>query len=154
PRPGNISGLESPLVGQPAFAFSLDMLDGKKFRLADRKGKIVVLDFWATWCGPCMQGMPMTEEIVRGFADQQVELVAVNLEEQPATIKSVLERHKLNVPVALDRDGSVAAKYSVTAIPQTVLIDREGKIVRLFVGGGKNAADALREAIKEVIENK
>lgn len=154
PRPGNITGLESPLVGQPAFAFNLDMLDGTKFHLADRKGKIVVLDFWATWCGPCMQAMPMTEEIVLGFADQQVELVAVNLEEQAATIKSVLERHKLKVPVVLDRDGSVAARYSVTAIPQTVLIDREGKIVRLFVGGGKNAADALREAIKEVIENK
>jgi thiol-disulfide isomerase/thioredoxin len=154
PRPANVTGLESPLVGKPAFAFNLDMLDGSKYHLADHKGKIVVLDFWATWCGPCMQAMPVTEELVRNFADRQVELVAVNLEEQPNTIKSVLERHKLKIPVALDRDGVVAARYAVNAIPQTVLIDREGNVARLFIGGGKNAADALREAIKELVENK
>ena len=61
-----------------------------------------------------------------------------------------MERHKLKVPVALDRDGVVAAKYAVTAIPQTVVIDREGKIARLFVGGGPKMADALRKAIQEL----
>jgi thiol-disulfide isomerase/thioredoxin len=151
---GGVSGIESPLVGQPAIAFKLEMLDGAKFNLADRKGRIVVLDFWATWCGPCMQSMPMVDEVVREFADRGVDLVAVNMEEQAPLIKSTLERHKLKVQVALDRDGAVAAKYSVTAIPQTVVIDREGKVVRLFVGGGKQTADALRAAIKELIEGK
>jgi peroxiredoxin len=143
-------GTESPLVGQPAPGFHLEKLDGSRFDLADRKGQVVVLDFWATWCGPCMQSMPLVEEVIGGFADRKVELLAVNMEEQPDQVKSVLERHKFKVPVAIDRDGAVAAKYSVTAIPQTVVIDREGKVVRLFVGGGKATAEALRKALEEL----
>jgi thiol-disulfide isomerase/thioredoxin len=144
------SGTESPLVGQPAPAFQLAMLDGSKFKLANRKGKVVVLDFWATWCGPCMQSMPLVEEVVRDFANNDVELLAVNMEEQPDQVKAVLERHKFNVRVAIDRDGAVAGKYAVTAIPQTVIIDRDGKVARLFVGGGKATADALRKALQEL----
>jgi thioredoxin-like negative regulator of GroEL len=108
----------------------------------------VVLEFWATWCGPCLQSMPLVEGVVREFADRDVELVAVNLEEQPGVVKSLLDRHKLKVPVALDRDGVVAAKYAVTAIPQTVVIDRDGKVVRLFVGGGKATADSLHKVLQ------
>ena len=96
----------------------------------------MVLDFWATWCGPCMQSLPLVEEVVKEFTGQDVRLFAVNMEEQPDQIKAVLERHKMKFPVVLDRDGAVAARYAVTAIPQTVLIDRDGKIARLFVGGG------------------
>jgi len=147
---GGLTGMESPLVGQPAFAFNLDLLDGRQFKLADHKGRLIVLDFWATWCGPCTQSMPLIDGVVREFAGQQVELIAVNLEEQPEQIKSMLERHKLKVAVALDRDGVVAAKYNVTAIPQTVVIDREGKVARLFVGGGQNTADSLRKALQEL----
>jgi thiol-disulfide isomerase/thioredoxin len=132
----------------------LDLLDGSRFHLAERKGRVVVLDFWATWCGPCLQTMPLVDGVVREFAGQDVDFVAVNLEEQPEQVKAVLERHKLNMPVALDRDGVVAAKYAVTAIPQTVVIDREGKIARLFVGGGKKTADALRKALQELSTGK
>jgi thiol-disulfide isomerase/thioredoxin len=144
------AGLQSPLCGQPAFNFKLDLLDGSAFRLADHKGQFVVLDFWATWCGPCMQTMPLVDEVVRGFAGQKVELIAVNLEEQPDQIKATLERHKLKIAVALDRDGVVAAKYGVTAIPQTVIVDRDGKIVRLFVGGGPKTAELLKKALQEL----
>jgi thiol-disulfide isomerase/thioredoxin len=147
---GGSTGLESPLVGQPAPQFQLDLLDGPRFKLADRKGRVVVLDFWATWCGPCLQSMPQVEEVARGFADQGVELVAVNMEEQPEAVKSMLERHKLKLTVALDRDGAVAGKYSVTAIPQTVVIDRDGKVARLFVGGGKGTVDGLKKALQEL----
>jgi peroxiredoxin len=144
------AGIESALVGQPAPAFQLDYLDGSKFRLADRKGRVVVLDFWATWCGPCMQAMPGTEDVIREFSDKGVELLAVNMEEQPDQVKAVMERHKFKAPVAIDRDGAVAAKYAVTAIPQTVVIDREGKVVRLFVGGGKATAEGLKKALQEL----
>jgi thiol-disulfide isomerase/thioredoxin len=151
---GQLTGTESPLVGQPAFSFKLDLLDGRPFRLADHKGRVVVLDFWATWCGPCLQSMPLVDGVVREFADRRVELFAVNMEEQPEQVKATLERHKLKVPVALDRDGVVAAKYAVTAIPQTVIIDGDGKVARLFVGGGKQAADALRKALQEMFADK
>ena len=145
------SGTDSPLVGQPAPDFTLDMLEGKPFHLAASRGKeVVVLDFWATWCGPCMQSMPAVEGVAGEFKDKGVRLVAVNLQEAPAAIKAVLQRQKLSVDVALDRDGGVADKYGATAIPQTVIIGRDGKVARLFVGGGPELAANLRAALEAV----
>jgi len=145
-----VAGTESPLVGQVAFPFKLDLLGGGAFDLAQHKGQVVVLDFWATWCGPCLQAMPTTDAVVREFADRKVKLVAVNLEERPDRVKATLARHKLNVTVALDTDGAISQRYSVTAIPQTVVINRDGKIARLFVGGGQRTTDALRKALQEL----
>ncbi|MGE5195158.1 MAG: redoxin domain-containing protein, partial [Deltaproteobacteria bacterium] len=145
------TGLDSPLVGTIGPDFELALLDGRKFRLAEARGRVLVLDFWATWCGPCIQAMPLVDAAVRDFADQGVQLVAVNLEEAPKKISSMLERHKLEMAVALDRDGTVAGKYSATAIPQTVIIDRDGKIVRLFVGGGPQIGDQIRDALRAVL---
>lgn len=145
-------GIDSPLVGKPAPDFQLDLLSGSKFQLSASKGRIVVLDFWATWCGPCLQAMPQVEQVIREFKAEDVQLVAVNLEEMPKQITSALERHKLNLTVALDRDGVVAAKYQATAIPQTVIVDRAGNVVRVFVGGGPKLAGQIREVIQQLLD--
>ena len=81
-----------------------------------------------------------------------MQLVAVNLQEAPKQITAMLERHKLDPTVALDRDGAVAEKYGANAIPQTVIIDRDGKVARLFVGGGPHLGDQLRDALKAVVK--
>ena len=146
-------GADSPLVGKPAPDFKLPLLGGQEeFELSKQKGRIVVLDFWATWCGPCLKTMPILEKVVGEMPrEAKVDLIAVNLEEAPRQITSMLERHKMKLTVALDQDGAVAAKYAATAIPQTVIIDREGKIVRLFVGSSPQFEKELRSALAELL---
>ena len=149
-----MEGQDAALVGKPAPEIELDLLDGKKFRLSEHKGRIVVLDFWASWCGPCLQVMPQIDKVTHEFADQGVELFAINLEETPAKVKAALERLKLTTTVALDSNGRVAEKYGATSIPQTVVIDRSGKVARLFVGGGSRFGDQLRTALQAVLSDK
>jgi peroxiredoxin len=95
--------------------------------------------------------MPQVDRVVNEFKDQNVQLIAINLEEPASHITSTLERHKLQMTVALDRDGVVAARYEAAAIPQTVLIDRDGKVARLFVGGGPHLADHVRDAVRALL---
>jgi thiol-disulfide isomerase/thioredoxin len=144
-------GLDSALVGKPAPDFELEMLAGEKFHLTDHKGKIVVIDFWATWCGPCLQTIPHVAQLHHDAAATGIKVVAVNLEEAPEQIQKLLKRLKLDLPVALDRDGAIAARYGVSAIPQTIIIDREGKVVRHFVGGGAHFAKDLAEALQQAL---
>lgn len=148
---GGEDGRDSSLVGKDAPTIELDLLDGTKFKLADHKSKIVILDFWASWCGPCLQAMPLVDKVAHEFADQGVELIAINLEETPEKVKAALERLKLKTTVALDQNGRVAERYGVTSIPQTVIINREGKVARLFVGGGPRFDEQIRTALKAVL---
>jgi len=144
-------GTDSDMVGKPAPDFTLELLNGKSFQLSRQKGKVVVLDFWATWCGPCIQAMPQVDRVVNEFKEHGVQLVAVNLQEAPDKIQKTLERLELDPAVVLDIDGVVAGRYAATAIPQTVIVDREGKVARLFVGGGSGFIDQLRTALQSIV---
>jgi thiol-disulfide isomerase/thioredoxin len=147
-------GGESPLVGKPAPEFEIALVDGGQFRWSDYREKIVVLDFWASWCGPCMQALPQVDKVAQEFADQDVCLVAVNLQETPDQVKQTLERLHLETKVGLDTDGSVAKKYGTTAIPQTVIVGRDGNVARVFVGGGSRFDESLRSALQSVVTGK
>jgi thiol-disulfide isomerase/thioredoxin len=145
-----IAGLESSLVGQQAPDFGLESMDGGPFRLSDQRGRVVVLDFWATWCGPCMQSMPELDALAREFGEQ-ITWIAVNLQEDRKTIEAALERLGVAPRVVLDIDGAAAEKFGVTAIPQTVVIDAQGKVARVFIGGGPQLIEQLRNAIADTL---
>ncbi|MEZ6068105.1 MAG: TlpA disulfide reductase family protein [Planctomycetaceae bacterium] len=130
---------------------STKLLSGGRLNLAESKGQIVLLDFWASWCGPCMQTMPLVEEAMTEFDPKQVRLVAVNLEEPADQVRSVLERHDMHMDVALDVDGVAAHRYQANAIPQLVIVGRDGKIARLYVGGGRDVVEQLKTDIRELL---
>ena len=126
-------------------------MEGGEFQLSEQKGQVVVLDFWASWCGPCMQALPQVDAVVAEFADRGVKLVAVNMQEDRDAITSALERLKIKPAVALDIDGAAAEHYQVTAIPHTLVIDAEGNIARLFIGSSPESAALLRTTIEELL---
>lgn len=147
---GGMTGTESPLVGKPAPEIRLDMLDGEKFTLSSHQGKVVVLDFWATWCGWCMQSMPEIAAMAEEFGDRVV-LMPINQQEDKKTIAAGLERLKLEPKSALDVDGAASEHFQVSAIPQTVIVGPDGKVTHVFVGGGPGVVDQLRQAIKAAL---
>jgi thiol-disulfide isomerase/thioredoxin len=138
------------LIGQGAPEFDLQKIDGTPFRLKDMRGKILILDFWATWCGPCIRSIPTLIDVSKEYKDAGVELVLVNLEEPEKRVRPFLERFKTIPTVVLDTDGSVSKQYAVSAIPHTVLIDRDGGIVDVFIGASEENELALRKKIEEL----
>ncbi len=143
------------LLGQEAPPVKLDLLDGNQLDLAAHKGKhVVILDFWATWCGPCIETLPTMAEIARDYKDKGVVVYAVNREEDPQVIQDFLKRKKITIPVALDRDGKISESYEIEGIPHTVIIGKDGIIQAAHVGAMPNLKKQLTEEINAVLADK
>ena len=145
-------GQSSELLGKLAPLFKLPMLDGFEFDLAAQRGKTVVLDFWATWCGPCVQSMPGVIEAMKSFSTEKAVFVAVNQAENPAQIKKFLTQRKWELPVALDSNQGVGSKYGVEGIPYQVVISPEGMVVWVNSGFRPGGEEALRKAVQAAID--
>ncbi len=144
-----------PLVGQPAPPFEVPDLEGNTVSLASYLGKnVVVLDFWATWCGPCVAALPEINAVANSFKDRGVVFYAVNIGEEKQAVVDFLKEQKLDVPVALDQKSTVAGLYRASAIPQTVLIGKDGKIQVVHVGFGGNMKDQLTDELEQLLEGK
>jgi peroxiredoxin len=153
--PGGEEGEGHPLVGKAAPDFTLDLLQGGTLTLADHKGKnIVILDFWATWCGPCVRAMPIIAEVASQYKDKGVVLYAVNLVESPDVIRPFLKKHDLDVQVALDKDGKVGKTYEARAIPQTVIVGKDGTVQVVHVGLLPNLEEALKSDLDALLAGK
>ncbi len=149
---GGSAGVNSELVGKPATDFLLRSLEGEAFRLSKNRERFVVLDFWASWCGPCIQTMPLVDEVVNEIGVDKIHLVAVNIQETEARARAAVERLEMTATVLLDADGQTAAVYAANAIPQTVIIDRQGIVTHVFVGGGPKFVEQFRQALLSIVE--
>ena len=145
-----IFGSSSPLIGTTPQAVTLMMLDETKISLEEMRGKIIVLDFWATWCAPCVKAIPDLTSAVDQFTEDEVLFVAVNQLEDVATIKAFLESRDLDFPIARD-DGKLGKKFQVESLPQTVIIDQTGKIAFLKIGSSADLKEKLIAAIEHLI---
>jgi thiol-disulfide isomerase/thioredoxin len=122
------------LEGKAAPAFALEDLDGKTVKLEELKGSVVVLDFWATWCGPCRKGMPILDKVAQARKDKALKVYAVNLEEEKDRVAAFAKDTKLGLPVLLDTDGEVGRAYGARAIPETVIIGKDGMVKKVLIG--------------------
>jgi thiol-disulfide isomerase/thioredoxin len=109
--------------------FSLRDLAGKPLRLKDFRGKVVFLNFFATWCDPCRLEMPAMERLHRANKDKGLVVLAVDIRESVRTVRGFIQELQLSFPTVLDGDGSVAYMYAVRPVPATYLIGRDGKIL-------------------------
>lgn len=141
------------LVGTEAPGFELATTGGGEMSLEDAlaDNKVVVLDFWATWCPPCREGLPVLDEVAEKYAEQGVTIYAVNVQETEDVAAQFMEQQELSLPVALDIDGSVSEAYGVTGIPQTVVIDADGTIRAVHVGFSPTLADDISAEIEASI---
>ncbi|CAD7701906.1 unnamed protein product [Ostreobium quekettii] len=145
------SSAGSELIGHAAPDFELPQLDGKTFRLSDYAGRTVVLDFWATWCGPCVAALPDYIEATKFFDDSELVFVAVNIEESPRQIRAFLEEQELNVRVAIDGGSEVASAYQVNGIPHSVIISPEGIIEWVHVGYDPDAGAEVQRVAEAIL---
>ncbi len=114
--------------------FTLPALDGGTFRLAEQRGKIVLVNFWATWCPPCLEEMPAMERLWRKHKDAGFVLVAVSVDADPQKVVPFARQHKLTFPIAFDTTMSVSEKYGVRALPSSFIVGREGNLAALALG--------------------
>jgi peroxiredoxin len=127
--------------------FTLPLLSGAQQKLSDLKGKVVILNFWATWCPPCRAEMPSMEALYSSGKVADLAILAVDLQEKAADVQSFLTKQGFTFPVAIDASGSVARRYGASSIPTTYLIDKSGQIVSRFVGGVEWNSDAVIAAL-------
>jgi peroxiredoxin len=122
--------------GKPKVAddFALPMPDGLSFRLSEQRGKVVLVNFWATWCPPCLEEMPAMERLWRRHKDAGFVLVAISLDADPKKVPPFVSARKFSFPVALDPKMAVAEKYGVRALPSSFVIDRQGLMAGVALG--------------------
>lgn len=118
----------------PAPAFTSDDLEGKKASLSDYKGKPLIINFWATWCIPCIKEMPDLEKLYKERKDEGLELLMINVKESKEVVKKYIEKGGFSFRVLLDKNGDVLREYQVFGLPSTFFIDEKGIVQYSYMG--------------------
>jgi len=135
--------LAGQTANKPAADFTLPDLNGKVAKLGELRGKVVLVDFWATWCDPCMKELPELEKLYQQFTAQGVVVVGVSIDKERKNAQELVTRLKLKFPVLHDPEGKVAEVYDPPKMPTSYVIDRQG-VVRFVNEGFSGAADVAK----------
>jgi thiol-disulfide isomerase/thioredoxin len=147
------SSAPADLISQPASDFALRSLGQENIRLSEQLGEVVILNFWATWCGPCRQEMPLLDAIYSKYRRAGLVLLSINIDEDKEQAAEMAKTLGVSYPVLMDARNEVAKAYELGTLPLTVLVDREGKV--RYVSEGfkpgyeKRYIDKLRELLNE-----
>jgi cytochrome c-type biogenesis protein len=143
----------APRIGSPAPAYAARTLDGKELALADLRGEVVLLNIWATWCGPCVREMPRLEALHREFGARGVRVVGVNIDRGSAeeTVRRYLARHGITFTILLDSDDAVSTRFRAMGVPETFLIDHEGIVRHRWIGEFDPTADDVRHRLETLL---
>jgi peroxiredoxin len=140
-------------VGAEAPGFRLPSLAGGEVDLASQRGKVVVLNLWATWCPPCVAEMPSLERLHRALSPEGLSVVTVSTDEDEASLREFVSQRALTIPVLMDPGGRVAAgKYRTTGYPETFLLDREGRILKHVVGPAEWDSPQMLAELRRLLE--
>jgi peroxiredoxin len=140
-------------IGKPAPAFALTAMDGgTPMSLEQLKGKVVFVDFWASWCGPCRQSLPQYEKLRTELAQQEFAIVAINLDEEAADASAFLKQHPVNYTILRDPAGDVPKAFGLAGMPTSYLIDRDGIVRAVHTGFDPADIEKLRVEIHALLE--
>lgn len=142
-----------PQEGYLAPPFKLRNLKGNLEGLDDHSGKVIVVNFWATWCVPCVKEMPSFEKLYRRFRSQGLTLLAISLDKgDPSKVQEFVDKHKLSFPVLLDSDGVAEKLYPSFTIPFTYVIDKQGRVVARVDGAKNWESSETFEAVEHLLK--
>lgn len=136
----------------PAPDFTLATPEGRNVRLGEQRGQVVLLNFWASWCGPCRQEAPRLGPLAERYRQAGFVVLGVNIDDDPRKAAQTAARWGLTVPVLLDADKAVSRLYAVDSMPSSVLIDRDGRIRRRYRGYREGAEQAYEQDIRELLK--
>jgi cytochrome c biogenesis protein CcmG/thiol:disulfide interchange protein DsbE len=125
---------ESEGSQDPARDFELELFSGEALRPSDLRGKVVMLDFWSSWCPPCRAEVPVLAATYREFRERGVEFVGIAIWDEEGQVRDFLRLHGIDYPNGLDVRGAIAIDYGIRGIPEKFFLDRQGRVVRKFVG--------------------
>jgi peroxiredoxin len=147
-----LSDPESLGVGRPAPDFSFPGLDGKIVRLSDHRGKVVLVNVWATWCRPCVEEMPSMQKLYQKFKDDGFEILAVSIDDQGAgVVIPFMQHHKLTFPALIDSEGTIRARYGVAGVPESFIVDQQGFLVKKITGAADWSAPGVFRFIEKLL---